>query len=182
MSMHRDRVLDAGGDERLRPADLGRGPMADEEGSRPRDRAPPPKVAGVLVGGAPRDRRPHSCRDGVKEPSARLTQTESAERLARRVPIGVPVEEHRRVTETASESSSPSGVRPLMQPPTETAWAIRTLLTSLLRCESDGLGELEESVLVVGVLDGCQARVVARVVRHGPVVERRVREVGVDAS
>jgi hypothetical protein len=35
MSMHRDRVLDAGGDERLRLADLGRGPMADEEGSRP---------------------------------------------------------------------------------------------------------------------------------------------------
>lgn len=60
-------------------------------------------MAGVLVGGAPRDSRPHSCRDGVEEPSARLTQAESVEHLARRVPVGVPVEEHGRVTETASE-------------------------------------------------------------------------------
>src|SRR5215207_5295356 len=103
LACRRDRVLDAGGDERLRLADLGRGPVAEDEESRRRVRATASPMAGVLVGGAPRDSRPHSFRDGVKEPSARLTQPESVEHLARRVPVGVPVEEHGRVTETASE-------------------------------------------------------------------------------
>src|SRR5712691_9943162 len=50
-----------------------------------------------------RYRRSHSCRDGVEEPGTGLTELESVEHLTGRVPVHVPVEEHGRVTETASE-------------------------------------------------------------------------------
>src|SRR6266702_1294494 len=103
LACRRDSGLDAGGDERLRLAYLGRGPVAEDEQARRRVRATASPMTGVLVGGAPRDSGPHSCRDGVKEPGARLTQLESVEHLARRVPVGIPVEEHGRVTQTASE-------------------------------------------------------------------------------
>jgi hypothetical protein len=103
LACRRDRVLDASGDERLRLADFGRGPVAEDDEWRRRVRATASPMARMLVGGAPRDSRPHSCRDGVEQPGARLAQLESVEYLARRVPVHVPVEEHGRVTETASE-------------------------------------------------------------------------------
>jgi hypothetical protein len=90
-----DGVLDATGDEGLRVADLGRGPVAEDQEPRRRVRATASPMAGVLVGGAPRDSHPHACRDGVKEPGVRLTELESVEDLA---------------------------------------WALKTLLMSLLRC------------------------------------------------
>src|SRR4029077_9974192 len=98
--------------EGLRLADLGRGPVAEDEEWRRRVRPTASPMAGVLVGGAPRDSRPHSCRDGVKEPGVRLTEFESVEHLARRVPVEVPVEEHGRVTETAAELLGAVGSAP----------------------------------------------------------------------
>ena len=103
VACRRDRVLDAGGDQRLRLADLGRGLVAEDEQRRRWMRATTSPVTGVLVGGAPGDRRSDSVRDGVEEPGAGLTQLESVEHLAWRVPVHIPVEEHGRVTETASE-------------------------------------------------------------------------------
>ena len=44
-------------------ADLGHGPVAEDDERRRRVRATAAEVAGVLVGGAPRDRRPDSCRE-----------------------------------------------------------------------------------------------------------------------
>lgn len=45
----RDGVLDTGGDERLRVADLGRGPVAEDKEWRRRVRATASPMAGVLV-------------------------------------------------------------------------------------------------------------------------------------
>ena len=52
--------------------------------------------------------------DEVRFQRGGLTQPESVELLARRVPVGVPVEEHGRVTKTASELLVAVGVRPLI--------------------------------------------------------------------
>src|SRR5579859_1411616 len=52
-----DGVLDPGGDEGLRLADLGRGPVAEDEERRRRVPAAASPVPGVLVGGPSRYRR-----------------------------------------------------------------------------------------------------------------------------
>src|SRR3954447_10678700 len=95
-----DCVLD-GVRQGLPIADLRNRTAAQHDRPSVRVRAATAEVAGVVVRLVPDDDRTDPAGRGVEHAGAWLAELEAVERLARRVTVEVPVEQHRRVAESA---------------------------------------------------------------------------------